>query len=47
MLKALGLKGAAIIRESLDANKTRIVATLTSVKYRTQQEPLDVTPRTM
>lgn len=47
MLKAAGLKGSPIIRGSLSANKTQIMTTLTSVKYITQQELLDVLPRTM
>lgn len=47
MLKAAGLKGSPIIRGGLSANKTQIMTTLTSVKYITQQELLDVLPRTM
>lgn len=47
MLKAAGLKGSAIVRGGLSANKTQIMTTLTSVKYITQQELLDVLPRTM
>lgn len=47
MLKAEGLKGTPIIRGGLSASKTQIMTTLTSVKYITQQELLDVLPRTM
>lgn len=47
VLKAAALKGSPIIRGGLSANKTHIMTALTSVKYITQHELLDVLPRTM
>ena len=44
----MGLKWRQIVREGgLGANKNQIMTSLTSVKYITQRELLDVLPRTM